>query len=364
MTDQDTQDAAEILPQGDEPAQDEYQTAMSDAYDRAMARIEEDRNPPADPPKGVAEDKPEDAPADEEANADGEDPDKAAEGDDGDEDKDAAAEDAPKPPTDLPARLKKVWASLDEEAREAVTEGVRKANEKAAQAGQQVKQYEGVKPVHDALVDLAKDIPELSDKPIAEIVEDIKQLAQISASMAKDPLQAIMGVIQQHNLGPAIAQVINGQNPAPQAEVAQTIRTLQHEIQSLRQQVAQYSDPSFIQQNLTTAQTLDVLNDFQHSVDRWNDVEDIMPNIIQRVMAETPDRPARDVLDTAYKRALRAIGAEDDTARPAPATTDPDRAAAAKKASQINVNGSGSGKGRELSEREATMAAYDRAMRA
>lgn len=328
-----------------EPTPDEQvDTALREAYSRAHKRDAEPEE----------QEEPAEASVEEEADA-GE-PEEEAE-------QPAAQLDIP---TDLSSKWKAYWEKIPDEARQLVLDQTREANAKNSKLGSEVQALRGIKPIHDTLVDLAKENPALQDMSIPDIAAEMKTLVNLNASFNRNPVQAVLGLIQQHNLAPAVAQALQGQ---PVSQPSQQVAQLQQHIRALEGRLSKATDP---EQQFETyenwRQTSDVrreVTQFSSEVEHWDDVATYLPQAIALVQARTPDAPAKDILGKAYRmavRELKGINLDDDNGTaPAAPKHDPERAEAAKKAASVNVQGSTSGKARAMTEEEKLVSAYRKA---
>lgn len=261
-------------------------------------------------------------------------------------------------PTDLPAAVKAKWAEIPEEAREAVLASHRAMAGKLTEQGRVT---QAAKPVYDVLVQAAREIPSMQDMTPAQIAQDVFQMARVQGMLNTDPVGTLLQIAQEHGaLDGLRARLAGEQQAAPDAGLAR-------HLQALQAQIAQLADPSLVDRRVE--QTL-AQRDVSRAVetfaaankDTWAEVEPILPMFIELAQNQSGNGDsAQDILEAAYDMAIHAIPAlrAKVTAAAAPAT-DPRLTAAQMKAKSVNVVSRPSGQGRELSEREAMGAIWDK----
>ena len=296
----------------------------------------------------------------------------ADEPDDTEEGADDSAEgeaEEPKPesvqiPSELPASIRKDWANLSEEARDAILTREREANRKLAEVG---RMNSGLAPIRDELVNIARDFPDLADMKPQQVAKVLRETAQSFQKLNADPLNTLMGEIQRRGLTDAARQALGGQQP--QQESMHVSQLLQ-KIEGLERHIARISDPSVIDERvmqINQQQTVQgAVEELSRSAPHWAAVEEALPNFIQAAQAIMPNASPSEVLQEAYQMAVQRIVPETDRATPQAAdkaaTADPERTRAALKARAVNVNGKASGTPRPMTNREAMSATYDRLM--
>jgi hypothetical protein len=267
-------------------------------------------------------------------------------------------------PTDIPGALRKHWATLDPEARDAIVASQREMSRKTSEA---VKLAQGLDPIKNVLVKAAKEMPNLAGMRPEQVATEVFNLAQISAKFNSNPVETLVGLIDKHNMRDAIRQVLGG---AP-AEGQQT-GALQQKIAALEAQLARVADPEYLREQVSAVTTQErVMTDvqsFAQSAEHWDALEPHIPQFIQIARGKLGESaPARDVLAAAYDYAVqiylpdakaKAVAAVE--AAPVP---DPEKAKAAIQAKSVNVTGRTEGKPKEMTEDERLSAAYDRAQR-
>jgi hypothetical protein len=242
-------------------------------------------------------------------------------------------------PPDLPMGIKDKWAEIPESAREAVLSSHRDLSRKLADQGRVV---QASKPVFDVLVRAAQEIPSMADMTPAAIAEDVFAMAQIQGNLATDPVRTILGIAQQYGAIEALRQVFSGQAPDQNAQASQA---MMRELQQMRNQLQQISDPNAIEhrveQTLATRDTERMVGEYAKQREYWGAVEPMIPGLIPIVQQRLGDGASNeDVLNAAYEMALYAdpdLRAKAIAAAKAPAQPDPARTAAQMKAKSVNI---------------------------
>ena len=270
---------------------------------------------------------------------------------------------APEMPTGLPSSMKKAWAELSPEGREALQQNFQRLNAKMSEQGRIV---QAVKPVQEKLMQAMQEIPAIQGMTPEQVAEDVFKMAQIQGQLAQDPVSTLLGIAQKYGALDGIRHALTGQgdqnNSQQSVQMAQEIRRLNA---MLQQQMDPAALENRVMESLTRRETLQMVSEYASGQEHWGDVEGIIPQMIpiaqQRLGAGAS---AKDVLDQAYDMAIHAIPdlrAKAKPAAPAPAKPDPNRTAAQRKAKSVNVTSRTTGQARELSEEDALLAAYDRA---
>lgn len=267
----------------------------------------------------------------------------------------------PEAPTDIPAALRQHWKDMPEAARQAVMQSHRDLTSKL---GQQGRMLQGIAPIRDALVDMAKEHPQLAQMKPDEVVSEMRALASVSAAFHADPVKAVMGLIEQHKLADAVGAALQGRAPEASAHVAQ----LNNEIRSLKAQIAKMGDPEAIRENFNqwTAEktAADLVSEFAAQAgETWGAVEPHLPNVIPLARQKLGESAsAKDVLTEAFNMATALFA---PPAEPQPSkkdmAADEARAKAAMRAKSVNVKSS-DGPRREMSEDEILSRKYDELM--
>lgn len=335
------------------PAPTEDQS-MAELYDRLTA-------------EGIEEEKPEEAPAQpesapetaEEAPAEAD----AAEAGEAATDDAESEEGEPEPveaPSDLPTTLRKQWANIPEEARDAVLSSHRELSRRMAEQGR------ALRPIHDVLIQAAQEIPTIRDMTPEQVARDVFSMARIQGELAQDPVKTLLGIAQRYGATEGIKQALGGQSPD---NAAQQNMQLVQEVKQLRAMLQQQADPQALEQRvmqtMTVRETERMVQDYASGKEHWGDVENVIPQMIpvaQQMLGEGAS--AKDVLDRAYDMAIHAIpdlrAKVTVAAAPAPAQPDPARAAAQRKAKSVNVKSTSSGKPKPMNEDERLAAIWDK----
>jgi hypothetical protein len=116
-------------------------------------------------------------------------------------------------PTDMPAGVRTAWAKLTPEERDAITGSQRDLHRKLADQGRIMS---GINPIKDALVKAAQEMPNLAGMKPEQVAQEVFALAKVSRDFTTKPVETMMGLIRQHNLGPQIAAQLG----APEAKGA------------------------------------------------------------------------------------------------------------------------------------------------
>lgn len=343
--------ADEAMPQAadTDPTEANTEPSEDDIYSEAFDRLNGD---------GVDDDEP-DADEKAEEGADGETADQPKD----DADQDEGEGEGEPVPTDMPAVLKDKWKDIPEDARKGLTDWVRTQNEKATQLGREVS---AIKPIRDSLVEMATEFPALHQMTPQQVMREMGELARVSQAFNDNPVNALMGLVQQHGLQEALSAALQGQQPG---QSAQHVTALQNEIRQLKGQLERVGDPQALRSQFeswqTETSTVKSVQEFAGQAEHWAQVEDQMPRYIKAVQAIADDgTPPGQILSDAYEMAVQKHGLAKAKAVPAgdePALQpDPERAKAAMKAKSVNVNGGKTGKQRELTEDEILSQTYDR----
>lgn len=348
---------AEALANGEAtpeaPAEQMTEDQVLDAaFDKMQEPEEAEDQTPDEPEAGeVEEAEPEEA-----AEADEE----TAESDDADEGDNTA----PEAPSELPRAVKDAWKDIPESARNAIVETQRDANRKLSEQGRLV---QGISPIRDVLVKASQELPALSNMKPEQAAQEIFELAKMSNEFQSRPVETLMGYIQKHNLGPAMAQAMQGQ---PVEQQARDSVTMQNEIKSLKRQLAQVSDPEYLREQVsaftTESQTQAEVSAFAQQAEHWGAVENHMPLAIQMAKARLGESASpKDVLSTAYDLAVSQFVPEVQKAKSVSAATqaakdNPEKAEAARKAKSVNVTSRPTNKPKKLTADEAMDEAWRR----
>lgn len=282
------------------------------------------------------------------------------------------SEDAPEPtldeaaqidvPTDLPVELRKHWAGMAQDARDAWTGAHRDLTRKLSEQGRMM---QGISPIRDVLTQAVRDLPQLAGMTPAEVATDVMHLARTNAAFKQNPVGTLVGLIQEHNLGPQIAKALG----SPVAAGAEDSAALRQQIAAMQQQMQSMADPNRIHETVETAlrqrAAMDDLTKFSATAEHWAAVENHMPKVIPLVQEQLgPDASPSDVLARAYELArsiyLPAPKATAQAAVTSPPAPNPAKAAEVLKATSVNVKSSPSGNTRDMTEDELLDATYER----
>lgn len=268
-------------------------------------------------------------------------------------------------PETVPGYLKEKWSSIPEDTRNAILKDRDQLNRRLSDMG---RQYQGIAPVRDSLVNAIKEFPALKDMKPEQAAAEIFQLAKVSQDFKSKPVETMMGLIKQHGLEQALSQALSGKEITQDAK---SQNTLLQEIAGLKKQLEQVSDPEYFRSQVSriTSETsaMDATQAFASKAEHWAAVEEYLPLYIPAVQAKLGEGAAPGaVLEAAYKRAVEDYVSSE--APPAPveeakAAPDPEKTKAAINAKSVNVTGKVSGKTRTMTEAELLSAAYDRAQK-
>lgn len=272
----------------------------------------------------------------------------------------AEPEAEPEPiPSSIPTQFRALWNELPEDAKTAVQDFTDEANRKLSANGRLV---QGIKPIQDVLIEATRTHPQLADMKPADVAKDLMQLADQSARFKSDPVNTMMDLINQHGLGEAIGQALQGQ-PVDQARPQ-----LQQHIAQLERQIAQMSDPerirSMIEQTTAQQTVLGEITSFSAQAEHWDKVEDLMPQFVALEKELNPQASEKDILRGAYEAAVSRLVPD---AKKAPSGTtdqvvtvaDPEKAKAVLKAKSTNVSGKPT-KPRPMTEDERLQEIWER----
>lgn len=269
-------------------------------------------------------------------------------------------------PDDMPNELKERWADIPSDVREAVVKSTRDLNNKLAAQG---RIYSGIKPIQEAITQAAKDIPSLQGMTPKQIADDMLNLARVSHAFNDDPVRALMGLVDQHNLRDKLGAAL-GVQPGHQDNTINELRQQIAQQNAHIQRMAQAADPARLRETfdgyMQQHSLVSEVQSFAAEKEHWGQVEGHMTltiPIAQQKLGEGASN--KDVLNAAYDMAIQQFLPDVQAQRDAAASqADPARAQAAEKAKSVNVTGARSGKPRQMTEAEELAAAYDRAMRA
>jgi hypothetical protein len=263
-------------------------------------------------------------------------------------------------PTDLPAGLKSKWATIPEDARDAVLASHRDLSRKLADQGRVT---QASKPVYDVLVQAAREIPTMQDMTPAQIAQDVFQMAKVQGMLQTDPVGTLLQIAMEHGAVDGIRARLGG--VAPDAAAQQNMQ-LTRQLADLQAKLDRLADPALVdqrvEQTLTQREVSRTVEEYAATKEHWSAVEEILPPFIEMARQTKGDgTSAKDILDAAYDMAIHAI--PELRAKVSAATapvTDPQLTAAQLKAKSVNVTSRPSGQGRSLSEKEQMAAIWDK----
>ena len=277
----------------------------------------------------------------------------------------AVAEEPPviEAPSFMPEGIRKHWAAMPEEARDALSKSQQGMSQRLAEA---TRLAQGLDPIKNVLVKAAEEIPNLKGMRPDQVAAEVMGLARISAEFNTKPVETLMGLIDKHGMREAIRAAIGGDAPAAQAQEA-----LHKEIAGLKAQLARIGDPGYLEEQFSTMterrSATDAVRAFAEKAEHWAAVEGRIPMLIQAVQEKLGATATLEaVLRDAYELAVNIYlpdKAKAPAAVEAAAPPDPARAKAALQAKAVNIGGKVESASRPLTERQVFDAAWDRANR-
>lgn len=281
-----------------------------------------------------------------------------------DEDEEGA-EEAVEAPSDLPRSIRDHWKSMPEEARTAIHQAHQDMNRRLSDQGRQI---QGLNPIREVLLNATQRLPALANMRPEQVAQEVMQQANLLQGLHDNPVGTVMEFVRQHGMESALKQALDGQHPG---QSQQNEITLQREIQNLKRQVQDLSDPERLRETVANTmsqqQTVSAVEEFASKADHWDAVEPHIPSAIALVRAKLGDGASpQDVLSQAYELAVgqfvpeAAKAKQDEAAHKAAAIADPEKTKAGIKAKSVNVRSKATGKFREMTEDEALSAAFDR----
>lgn len=262
-------------------------------------------------------------------------------------------------PSDLPKEIRDAWGNLDETTRDAIARSHRDFSRKLGEQGRMV---QGIRPIFDATVRAAKELPHLADMKPEQIADQVFELAKVSAQFNADPVKALMGYIDKHGLKEQMGQALAG-TPMQGGE---TIQRLTNHIQKLETKLQELGNPEYIRNQVTQVTTeqatVSEINEFAKSAEHWGAVEEHLPSFIALEQSMQPAGSPRDILKAAYEAAVSRFVPEASKAPEAAleaAQMDPEKTKAALKAKSVNLRSQPSGKTRTLTEEEELAAVWE-----
>lgn len=272
------------------------------------------------------------------------------------------AEDVEQPPSEVPAPVRAIWATLSKDARDAIVNSQREMSRKL---GEQGRLMQGLKPIQDVLVQAVRDMPHLSDLSPAQAASEMMELAKISRQFNDSPVETLLGLAKKHNIEGAMRDALAGK---PVSDASRNETALLKEIETLKTQLQRVVDPEYLrgQVEAITSETrvVDEVTKFAGTAEHWGVVEAYVPDFIPAMKAKLGESASpSDVLKAAYDLAVYTYLPEQKAkpeASEKDAKADPEKAEAALKAKSVNISGKSSGKARKLSESEELGAIYDK----
>ena len=266
-------------------------------------------------------------------------------------------------PTYIPSALKEKWAEIPESVRPVLDEIQKDYHAKSTQQGREIA---ALNPIKNALTESIQHNPQIANMSPDEMAQQIPYLVSVGQQMARDPVNTLLTLADQHGVTQIFADMVAGQQP-------QEASALKQEIAQLQQQIRTLTDPQSQRQNYDTwnreTQAQSEVDRFASEAEHWSQMEPYLPKTIPLAQQKLGEgAPARAVLETAYELAIQTFAPE-LAKKPEPAVeakpaTDPEKVQAALKAKSVNVQGKATGKPKPMTEDEALSAAFDRAMRA
>ena len=268
-------------------------------------------------------------------------------------------------PTELPKSIRDSWGDIPESARDAILTSQREMNRKLSDQGRQM---QGISPIRDVLVEMAKDTPEMMNMRPEQVAQEIRTFREnVIKPLEADPVNTVLRVIKERGLAEPIMQAMQGQQPQ---QGSMALAEVKRENEQLRKQLQQVADPEYIggivQQHTTQAKLADSVNEFSQQAEHWGEVESHMPHAIEFVKNAQPDLPPQDILARAYDLAVSQFVPEDNkatqirAAEQAAQEVDPAKTEAAIKAKSVNVKSTSQSKGRKLTEDEELARVFDK----
>ncbi len=262
-------------------------------------------------------------------------------------------------PSHLPEEIQALWKDIPEAARPALEKSYRSLGDRLAQQGRVVS---AVKPSYDVLVRAAQEMPELAQMSPAQIAEGVFSLARREAQFVANPLEALIGLAQEHGQLDALRTALTGQQSAPSFDPRQFMGTLQQQLPALvKQQVAEEAQAQAAFNEVVAFSTSEGVKEF------WPQVEEAVMDFIPRAVKKLGEGASpKDKLSLAYDMAIHAdpdLRAKVRSASKKEPDPDPQKAADAARAASINVSSRGTGKTASMTERQMLKAAYDEAQR-
>lgn len=350
--------------QASEISLDEDDASYDAAWDAATAEEEDGSD---DPDETEAEE--EDGEGSDLGGEDGE----GDEGEDGEDDEgegdeeegeEAAESDDEPAPSWLPRGLKENWGKVPKDLRGEIATSYQHLGERLGEQGRMI---QGLTPIKDELVSLAREIPALQAMTPDQVVGNMRELALINQRFDDDPVRAIFELVDRYQVGPHIQRIIAGQVDPETANRLADQAKQERQQQNQQRQFSPEAMKTHFQEWQAETKTREGVVDFASRAEHWEQVEGYLLSAIPMVKdMKGPNASEMDVLTAAYELVCNQLGLSSPDQKPAKAAAprpDPERAEKASKAKSVNVTSNLTGRKRTLSEDEVMSRAYDRAMR-
>lgn len=277
----------------------------------------------------------------------------------------AAPAEIPQPPGSLPRDVRDEWQNIPEAARGAFKAY---ADDMARKLGEAQNINRAINPIFEKVREASQVLPSLEHMTPEQIAEETFGLAKWADRLNRDPAGAVMSLIQDRGLAPAIAQRLQGQ-PAPQqgeqgANDPATVASLMHKIEGLNRRIEQMSDPravaTVVDQRLREDAAEAEVQRFRATKDDWDKVESDLSRFIPIALERHPGASYAELLEAAYDMAVYAdpdLRAE-RIAREQSSAADRQRAESADRAAALNVKAVGAGEPAPMTLRQQQSAVF------
>ena len=271
-------------------------------------------------------------------------------------------------PTGLPRGLKEHWAQIPEAARDELQRVTKEWNDRLSEQGRLV---QGIAPIRDVLVEIAKDVPQYAGMKPHEVAADLRAFrANVIEPLEKQPVETLLKVAKERGVAEQLRAALGGETP----QGAQETQQLMQVINGLQRKIEQLENPEFWAERVSTiTQQGSLQNEVEsfasntNEAPHWGEVEEHIPAVIPLMRAKMGQQASpRDVLKAAYNEAVRLFVPDAEKAteaapvEEAEALPDPEQAEKARKAKSVNVTGKPS-KPRPLTEDELMANVWDKA---
>lgn len=244
---------------------------------------------------------------------------------------DAARQEKVEGPSELPRAVRDAWGEIPDAAREAVLSSHREMGRKLAEQG---KQMQGIAPIRDGLVELARELPEMQNMTADQVLKEFRIFRDdVVAPLTKDPMGTIIKFAQERGISEQLRAALGGEQAQGGQEfqrMAQIIRSQQQAMEQLQQQV----------QGIAQQPILKTVDEFARGADHWDEVVETILPAISYVQSAFPELSDKDTLQKAYDMEIQRIGkVQPSPSREERAAPDPERTEQALKAKSVNVTG-------------------------